>query len=61
MSFIDVFEELKRSGSFAYDPTKSHAYTCGIFKTAALFFDKVYIDKFDYITLSQLGDEHILF
>jgi hypothetical protein len=40
-----------------YDPSLHYAYTRSQFKTASLFFDRIYIDLFDWRTLKFSMDE----
>ncbi len=59
LDIIKEHEFLEKKGCYSYDPKYSVSYTRSIFKTAALFFDRIYIDKFDYDILRYKYQERM--
>jgi len=59
LDIIKEHEFLEKKGCYSYDPKKSVSYTRSIFKTAALFFDRIYIDRFDYDNLRYRYQERM--
>lgn len=57
--FVEERAHLEKNGCYSYDPSRSIAYTRRILKTAALLYDRIYLDWFDYQTLRYVRSEQM--